>query len=206
MSFDEVVSAINKEVDGDKKAKKYIEDKFTDSDDKRIQSKTFEGIIKSLYNIIQHRKEYIYRKLVKIKYSKGEYKKSNEGIVSWVKKAFEDSEDDVIAKTLLKRIPEIDPDDITISELRGIPYDDGDCKITFLVQLNKSSQLVAKYKKENQFSMEGSYDTEEEEIEIDGDELKCSGGLKVKMIKLLYKIYKEEQERQRIQRISTNIG
>lgn len=118
--------------------------------------------------------------------------KTFEGFRDW----FKDSDEDVVAKDILKRIDDADPEDIE----RSRP--ENSRKFTYSIRLGKNSLRV---EREDYFLPHGRGGSWYH-LFINDVELQCSYKLKEKISDKLLKIYNEEKRRQDLQKITTDLG
>jgi len=113
----------------------------------------------------------------------------NEGILDW----FKDSEEDAMGKQILKKLDDVDPEDIEMTK------DNGNW-ILFaklgnnLIRIERSVHYGARHMHSNH------------NITINDSELPCSSSIKAKIYSKLVTMYNDEKKRQNIQKISTDLN
>ena len=127
-------------------------------------------------------------------------KRYNEGIVDWAKNKYKeltkDSEEDVIAKRIIEKIEDIDPEDVSLIHIPG----------HYPKYAAKISHITTVYVQQYEGVEVPDYKVYVSPGVSTDDELLCSYGLSSTIFNMLKKIYKEEQNRLRLQRIDTNIS
>ena len=97
-----------------------------------------------------------------------------------------DSDEDVIAKRIISKLNDVDPEDIITNN--------GEYSITF------SNKTVIRSRSDGDWDGPSYY-----YVYVNDDLLKCSNSLSKKIFKIIDRSYIDEQERLRIQRIDTSI-
>lgn len=128
-------------------------------------------------------------KLLKMKREAYENQFMSEGIRDW----FKDSEEDTLGKNILKKVDDVDPEDIQVSK-------DGSggwilvTKVgSNIIRIEKSIHYGARYMMDHYV------------VTINDANLPCSNSIKEKIYWKLMDMYKEEKKRSDIQKISTDL-